>query len=121
MPPPLFFFFNDTATTEIYTLSLHDALPISESLAGREERAADEDEDDQQYNPEAEAPADQLLLHRQDRLASHFPQLFTGFWRGPPRQSSGGRGAPTPPKNTKTSPRRRPINQPKRDKRETPA
>src|SRR3712207_8830506 len=26
----LFFFFNDTATTEIYTLSLHDALPIFE-------------------------------------------------------------------------------------------
>src|SRR5258706_499495 len=25
---PTFFFFNDTATTEIYTLSLHDALPI---------------------------------------------------------------------------------------------
>src|SRR2546422_1952452 len=25
----VFFFFNDTATTEIYTLSLHDALPIS--------------------------------------------------------------------------------------------
>src|SRR5256885_15774747 len=28
----LFFFFNDTATTEIYTLSLHDALPICPSL-----------------------------------------------------------------------------------------
>src|SRR3712207_7162530 len=28
----LFFFFNDTATTEIYTLSLHDALPISPQL-----------------------------------------------------------------------------------------
>src|SRR2546422_8405287 len=28
-----FFFFNDTATTEIYTLSLHDALPISSALA----------------------------------------------------------------------------------------
>src|SRR5258707_9362338 len=28
MPSYLFFFFNDTATTEIYTLSLHDALPI---------------------------------------------------------------------------------------------
>src|SRR2546429_2543723 len=28
---PRFFFFNDTATTEIYTLSLHDALPISAS------------------------------------------------------------------------------------------
>src|SRR5256885_2393506 len=28
-PYSFFFFFNDTATTEIYTLSLHDALPIS--------------------------------------------------------------------------------------------
>src|SRR2546425_12776016 len=28
-----FFFFNDTATTEIYTLSLHDALPISPGRA----------------------------------------------------------------------------------------
>src|SRR2546422_8441390 len=43
LPPPLcasprflaffsFFFFNDTATTEIYTLSLHDALPILSQL-----------------------------------------------------------------------------------------
>src|SRR2546422_6061777 len=35
MSPPstisFFFFFNDTATTEIYTLSLHDALPISQT------------------------------------------------------------------------------------------
>src|SRR2546422_4435304 len=30
-----FFFFNDTATTEIYTLSLHDALPISDWLTFR--------------------------------------------------------------------------------------
>src|SRR2546422_11030396 len=29
-----FFFFNDTATTEIYTLSLHDALPISNPAFG---------------------------------------------------------------------------------------
>src|SRR5258707_2466652 len=29
MDPFIYFFFNDTATTEIYTLSLHDALPIS--------------------------------------------------------------------------------------------
>src|SRR2546422_1926347 len=29
-----FFFFNDTATTEIYTLSLHDALPISRGAGG---------------------------------------------------------------------------------------
>src|SRR3712207_7820569 len=31
----IFFFFNDTATTEIYTLSLHDALPISPARRGR--------------------------------------------------------------------------------------
>src|SRR5258708_24332870 len=35
VPSYFFFFFNDTATTEIYTLSLHDALPISQSLRGR--------------------------------------------------------------------------------------
>src|SRR2546422_6305758 len=38
----LFFFFNDTATTEIYTLSLHDALPIS---ARPEARAAPSGQD----------------------------------------------------------------------------
>src|SRR5256885_6319021 len=32
-PLSFFFFFNDTATTEIYTLSLHDALPISTRCA----------------------------------------------------------------------------------------
>src|SRR2546429_5816307 len=38
MPLPtifFFFFFNDTATTEIYTLSLHDALPISTQMGNR--------------------------------------------------------------------------------------
>src|SRR3712207_9591282 len=37
-----FFFFNDTATTEIYTLSLHDALPISPPMRApcRESRLA---------------------------------------------------------------------------------
>src|SRR2546429_324175 len=40
--PYIFFFFNDTATTEIYTLSLHDALPISvhsEATDGRGARS----------------------------------------------------------------------------------
>src|SRR5256885_13103576 len=32
-----FFFFNDTATTEIYTLSLHDALPICDRLGRSDE------------------------------------------------------------------------------------
>src|SRR5688572_31463011 len=37
----LFFFFNDTATTEIYTLSLHDALPISPGGASAGELSVD--------------------------------------------------------------------------------
>src|SRR2546429_8079345 len=42
-PISIFFFFNDTATTEIYTLSLHDALPISPSGKKRDDasRATD--------------------------------------------------------------------------------
>ena len=36
-----FFFFNDTATTEIYTLSLHDALPISAIINGTDELLAE--------------------------------------------------------------------------------
>src|SRR6266513_3263816 len=50
LPRSFFFFFNDTATTEIYTLSLHDALPIygplcyehltrAELMLGRPDRA----------------------------------------------------------------------------------
>src|SRR2546422_9843257 len=35
LPFFFFFFFNDTATTEIYTLSLHDALPISRLVQPR--------------------------------------------------------------------------------------
>src|SRR2546422_2217740 len=38
-PNLLFFFFNDTATTEIYTLSLHDALPIFRRRASGRARA----------------------------------------------------------------------------------
>src|SRR5260221_12848211 len=34
------FFFNDTATTEIYTLSLHDALPISDRRGAQRGRVA---------------------------------------------------------------------------------
>src|SRR3989442_7466376 len=38
--PSSCFFFNDTATTEIYTLSLHDALPISLQREARGDRVA---------------------------------------------------------------------------------
>src|ERR1022692_5334252 len=37
----VFFFFNDTATTEIYTLSLHDALPICQHRHGPGRRPPD--------------------------------------------------------------------------------
>src|SRR2546430_7687103 len=55
----LFFFFNDTATTEIYTLSLHDALPISRrppagsAMPRRVMRLVERDEDgDARLGPE---------------------------------------------------------------------
>src|SRR2546430_16911416 len=41
----IFFFFNDTATTEIYTLSLHDALPIWRSSARTRPDAGHSDSD----------------------------------------------------------------------------
>src|SRR5256885_16733510 len=39
-----FIFFNDTATTEIYTLSLHDALPISRAVGAADHRARADDQ-----------------------------------------------------------------------------
>src|SRR5205809_4644247 len=50
----LFFFFNDTATTEIYTLSLHDALPISLSV-----QLPDGDASHHQFLPPAEVRVDE--------------------------------------------------------------
>src|SRR3712207_8688113 len=49
----IFFFFNDTATTEIYTLSLHDALPICVDGAGRHD-AEQPVLDDHEGDPEPE-------------------------------------------------------------------
>src|SRR2546430_13137224 len=51
-----FFFFNDTATTEIYTLSLHDALPIFDehhvAITGAEDRGARHRERRARWGPE---------------------------------------------------------------------
>src|SRR2546426_8082294 len=55
-----FFFFNDTATTEIYTLSLHDALPISPS----ERRARGRRHGHVARRGAAEQPREQLEVHR---------------------------------------------------------
>src|SRR5215204_7739410 len=50
----LFFFFKDTATTEIYTLSLHDALPISHAVTVRVLRVAPLTPDTDGYGRSAE-------------------------------------------------------------------
>src|SRR5215467_15985026 len=75
-----FFFFNDTATTEIYTLSLHDALPIylhqlladSELRVGFEARhveVADEDRSEE-HTSELQSPCNivcRLLLEKKKK------------------------------------------------------
>src|SRR5229473_4944480 len=53
-----FFFFNDTATTEIYTLSLHDALPISLRQARRPESGEDAGPHEQHRRRRQEAVGD---------------------------------------------------------------
>src|SRR5256885_14632533 len=66
-PRPLFFFFfffNDTATTEIYTLSLHDALPISaQRQAEVRDRAGDREPADRRLRGE-ERQHDQAPCHQ---------------------------------------------------------
>src|SRR5215216_7865220 len=63
----VFFFFNDTATTEIYTLSLHDALPISRRArrlrrrppaapGARRRRAGRRDERSEEHTSELQSP-----------------------------------------------------------------
>src|SRR2546421_5011161 len=62
----LLFFFNDTATTEIYTLSLHDALPILKAL----EVPGFEDSDPSNPHPLTETLANDLSKANAARLRS---------------------------------------------------
>src|SRR3712207_7059630 len=70
---PLFvlFFFNDTATTEIYTLSLHDALPIC-SLSGVSLHAFEgvTDRTHRSLNPEGHASSSTIVDRKSTRLNS---------------------------------------------------
>src|SRR5690554_7637101 len=61
------FFFNDTATTEIYTLSLHDALPISDSGTRRLHRCS--------YRPHAPVGGQGGTVNRQGRSEEHTSEL----------------------------------------------
>src|SRR2546430_7614215 len=62
-----FFFFNDTATTEIYTLSLHDALPIYRGGARRTRAATPHAHDNGRSMPET---PEQLYERARDALRS---------------------------------------------------
>src|SRR3712207_7924218 len=64
-----FFYFNDTATTEIYTLSLHDALPIFDGVLADVQLLA--------YELVGESPAEQLQYLALAR-GQGFGELFDG-------------------------------------------
>src|SRR3989304_10250298 len=64
----IFFFFNDTATTEIYTLSLHDALPIYRREPSDDRADGKEDRDEDQPRSEEHTSELQSRLHLVCRL-----------------------------------------------------
>src|SRR3712207_7244656 len=68
------FFFNDTATTEIYTLSLHDALPILNELQG------DQAEDDEDELSRGERPPG-CFFNERSMPRSHHPRTRRGSAR----------------------------------------
>src|SRR2546425_5910088 len=73
--PLFFFFFNDTATTEIYTLSLHDALPISRDphrhphRMAREPRAARPLHPGVRQGPEVVLPVQRHLVRSEEHTS----------------------------------------------------
>src|SRR5260221_8783070 len=89
-----FFFFNDTATTEIYTLSLHDALPICHSDLEEVEPQADLERDllrggdavpgvarSEEHTSELQSHSDlvcRLLLEKKKKLKRNRPCFYFG-------------------------------------------
>src|SRR5260370_26518801 len=91
------FFFNDTATTEIYTLSLHDALPISpvhglqalqhEAPAGHELGMTDDAIRSEEHTSELQSHLNlvcRLLLEKKKRPPSNHRRGGDGRWWLPP-------------------------------------
>src|ERR1039458_10567851 len=79
----VFFFFNDTATTEIYTLSLHDALPICHP--GGQVRRRDRSRAGQSHHPRSEEHTAELqsLRHLVCRLLLEKKNVgCADLWRG---------------------------------------
>src|SRR6266704_2301051 len=75
----LFFFFNDTATTEIYTLSLHDALPIYARVRHHlRDEAAEGMADDGRFPLELADGVDIVLRHLLDALVGEDLRIAIG-------------------------------------------
>src|SRR5256886_16697595 len=103
-----FFFFNDTATTEIYTLSLHDALPISSpapSVGGPRRGAAPAPLTRARAAPGPRANSENEAWHSKIYCGGVFPLSS--------RRPAGRRlfcppGVPPPPRDRRPPPRRPP-------------
>src|SRR3712207_7921255 len=70
-----FFFFNDTATTEIYTLSLHDALPIYAGKAAAPAACRRPARETAQQTTKAACLCPALLCHGSSRSEEHTSEL----------------------------------------------
>src|SRR2546425_12404919 len=84
----IFFFFNDTATTEIYPLSLHDALPISADVFGEHEVEG------LLQRPPLGGERRDVLEYGLSRFARGQHLTAAGSWLGPTRGSRGSRATP---------------------------
>src|SRR6266850_7523410 len=80
-----FFFFNDTATTEIYTLSLHDALPISARCAARNWSSCPPSRPSpprsEEHTSELQSPCNlvcRLLLEKKKKFISNLTKEMSG-------------------------------------------
>src|SRR6201989_3725632 len=91
-----FFFFNDTATTEIYTLSLHDALPISLTvlvprvLADFSQRYGSVEGRSEDHTSELQSRRDlvcRLLLEKKKKYIKIITRTETGCARAATEQS----------------------------------
>src|SRR5260370_4608726 len=78
-----FFFFNDPATTEIYTLSLHDALPIYKELNGNRLRESIHDAvgDDYHYRVRCHGQESGQLHARTARPVAAWPDKYSACVR----------------------------------------
>src|ERR1039457_7662739 len=104
-----FFFFNDTATTEIYTLSLHDALPISggsakdSGAAGMGGNSGMPDARSEEHTSELQSPCNLVcrLLLEKTKTQRKFPPRHRSTRPGstarhaPPRDPCHPAGSPT--------------------------